>query len=126
MSRTDKRTLREQRGIVNTAIGDAIAADVYLPLTPTVQQRPYRPIETVGVDASSKALIGHPRITVTGIAFDEMTLTRVTKQRLMMLRIFVEAVVEPTDYDAVDSLSVCLWIHEQPKHELGVEILSYP
>lgn len=28
--------------------------------------------------------------------------------------------------DAVDSLSICLWVHEQPKHELGVGILSYP
>lgn len=99
--RTDIRSLVQQRGIVY----EAIANETYPVEGLRVEQRPYRPIEIIGVE--DEAIMGctsRPKITVCGLAFDERPLTRATKQREMSLRVFVEQLVEPTNSNDVDTL----------------------
>ena len=102
-------TLRTYRNNLATIISNATyyALDDITPLPIKTVAKPYRPIEMVTLDTDypgGQLEPGVPRVTVTGLALDELILTRQTKEPTMTLRIFVEGLATMIDDDYVDTM----------------------
>lgn len=97
-------TLVEQRELVAETLRNATITGTDLsPKNFQVVSVPYRPVELVG-DPSELNLTTGIRFTVAGVTFDEASHTRASKQREFLIRVFVEAVIEPTHSPAVDEM----------------------
>lgn len=100
-------TLLARRQLVASALADATYTKRLQQDTPawevSVATVPYRGLEII-TDSPDLNYTSNPLITVMGLAFDEDSNVRATKTRHLILRVFIEALIEPKRHVEVDDL----------------------